>query len=237
MSISLKTRILLWGRSGNICAFSDCECQIIQDATPTDEESLVADCCHIYADSDNGPRADASLSQEERDSYENLILLCKVHHKLVDDQRVHYSPSVLMKYKNNHEKKVMEAVSGYKTQQIIREMTVSSVDSLFAYLDIENWKAWTSYIISGGYPNIHKDNYAGLKKAQQFIISRDPNTLTENIRKAFIVTNTIINDFFRYFDEYIEPEFPDIYTNEGTSKPSAEKSAFCFLVTSPHCNL
>jgi len=39
---------------------------------------------HIYAASDNGPRGRPDLTVEERRAFSNLILLCGVHHQLVD---------------------------------------------------------------------------------------------------------------------------------------------------------
>ena len=87
MSISLKTHKMLWGLAASRCAFPDCRHrELVMDANQTDDESLVGDACHIVAHSPTGPRADPSLTPEQRDHYDNLILLCKVHHKQVDDQ-------------------------------------------------------------------------------------------------------------------------------------------------------
>ncbi|MFD0084197.1 hypothetical protein [Priestia megaterium] len=38
------------------------------------------------------------------DSYENLILLCRIHHKLIDDQYQTYDAELLHRLKSNHEK-------------------------------------------------------------------------------------------------------------------------------------
>jgi hypothetical protein len=100
MTISDKTRKLLWGRSGNRCAY--CRRELVMLGT-TDDDSVIGDECHIIAKHENGPRNNPSLSEKEIDSYENLILLCKIHHKMVDDQPIEYSINVLRKMKLRHE--------------------------------------------------------------------------------------------------------------------------------------
>ena len=47
MSVSNKTRKLLWGRSGNHCAF--CLQELVMDATVADDDSIVGDESHIIA--------------------------------------------------------------------------------------------------------------------------------------------------------------------------------------------
>jgi hypothetical protein len=73
------------------------------EATATDEESVVGDECHIISSRSEGPRYDASFPQDRLDSSENLILLCRVHHKMVDDQTETYTAEILRKMKLDHE--------------------------------------------------------------------------------------------------------------------------------------
>jgi len=60
------------------------------------------------------------MSIDELDDYENLILLCKVHHKMVDDQPNTYTVDALKSLKKKHEKWVREtlhdAATGSKSQ-------------------------------------------------------------------------------------------------------------------------
>ncbi len=92
MTISDKTRKLLWGRSGNRCAY--CRRELVMTATK-DNDAIVGDECHIHARQKGGSRSNSSMSIEELDDYENLILLCKVHHKMVDDQPNTYTVDFL----------------------------------------------------------------------------------------------------------------------------------------------
>jgi hypothetical protein len=56
---------------------------------------------HIVGQSPNGPRAG---SIPDVDSYANLILLCRKHHKQVDDQVRYYTVERLTEIKRQHEK-------------------------------------------------------------------------------------------------------------------------------------
>lgn len=102
MAISDKTRKILWGRSGNRCAI--CRHELVVDATPADDESLVGEECHIVSPTDRGPRFDESLPDDQLDDQANLILLCRIHHKMVDDQQETYTAELLRTLKENHEK-------------------------------------------------------------------------------------------------------------------------------------
>jgi hypothetical protein len=106
MSITDKTRKVLWGRSGNLCAF--CKAHLVVDASAVDSESVVGDECHIISGAPNGPRHDPALALDVIDSLDNLVLLCRVHHKLVDDQPETFTASTLRQLKANHEKWVKD---------------------------------------------------------------------------------------------------------------------------------
>lgn len=106
MSITDKARKVLWGRSGSLCAF--CKAHLVVDATAVDSESVVGDECHIISEAPNGPRHDSTFALDEIDGLANLILLCRVHHKLVDDQAETFTASTLRQLKANHEKWVKD---------------------------------------------------------------------------------------------------------------------------------
>jgi hypothetical protein len=124
MGISDKTRKILWGRSGNHCAI--CHHELVMNATSLDDKSVVGEECHIIAREPNGPRGQSPLTPDERDSYDNLILLCRVHHKLIDDQPNAYDVQCLKKIKTQHEAWVRESLNS-------RNHIKSSGELSFAY--------------------------------------------------------------------------------------------------------
>lgn len=74
------------------------------DPTSLDSESVVGDECHIISSAKGGPRYDPSFPTSEIDELSNLMLLCRIHHKLVDDQAETYTADLLRSMKANHEK-------------------------------------------------------------------------------------------------------------------------------------
>ena len=100
----IKTSVLraLFAHSGNQCAFPDCNAPIFED-----NNQLTGECCHIEAYSQKGPRYNPTLSDEKCNEYENLILLCSRHHKIIDGDAQTYSVDVLRTMKFRHEKKFL----------------------------------------------------------------------------------------------------------------------------------
>lgn len=85
-----------------------CRRELIMADTLGDDESIVGDECHIVSAVPGGPRYDSSFPQDKVHDYLNLLLLCKVHHKLIDDQELEYTASRLANLKTSHEKWVSE---------------------------------------------------------------------------------------------------------------------------------
>jgi hypothetical protein len=89
----------LFAVSGNRCAYPKCTVQIVQG------NSVIGEICHIQAASPNGPRHDPLQSPVGRHGHDNLILLCPIHHKVVDDDTEAYTVERLRKMKLDHEKR------------------------------------------------------------------------------------------------------------------------------------
>lgn len=100
MAISDRTRKLLWGRSGNRCAL--CRRLLSVDPTESDPASVLGEECHIVGRSAAGPRS-GTIEPDQLDSESNLILLCRVDHKRVDDQASYFSSERLRSTKAAHE--------------------------------------------------------------------------------------------------------------------------------------
>jgi TPR repeat protein len=80
--------------------------------TGSDPVVVVSEVAHIVAESPAGPRGDSPLSEPERNHYENLILLCNVHHQLIDSQPATYTVEWLMEIKHEHERWVEQRLKG-----------------------------------------------------------------------------------------------------------------------------
>jgi len=109
MPITDKTRKILWGRSGNLCAL--CRRTLVEAATALSGESVVGDECHIIGERAGAARGHLGVGRDDLDECDNLILLCKVHHKLVDDQPETFPVERLHATKSAHESWVKETLA------------------------------------------------------------------------------------------------------------------------------
>ena len=101
MAITERTRKILWARSGNRCALCRCELVMSSEAAG-DRDAVVGDECHIVGQTTDSTRYRDDLSIDS-DSYDNLIVLCKTHHKQIDDQPEYFSEENLIALKAAHE--------------------------------------------------------------------------------------------------------------------------------------
>lgn len=92
---------LLWGRAGNRCAL--CKRELVHDKTDLDRDVVVGEEAHIVSASPNGPRGDDPLPLEKRYFYENLMLLCREDHKIIDEQVNTFTVDRLHRIKEDHE--------------------------------------------------------------------------------------------------------------------------------------
>ena len=89
----------LYALTGNRCAFPSCPTRLVDKATG----SVVGEVCHIKGEKPTAPRYDAAQTDLERHGFDNLIVLCNVHHKVVDDNHQDYPDERLLKMKTDHE--------------------------------------------------------------------------------------------------------------------------------------
>lgn len=195
---------MLWGRFGNKCAFPKCEKILIEDKTDTDNESLIGEEAHIVAKHSNGPRGKSYLTSGERDSYDNLILLCKNHHKIIDDQPNKYTVDFLHKIKKEHVEWVNQNLKIDKNKQKDVEIYAAYVDEWGKLANIKNWCSWTSFILSEGLQSIEIKQYKKLKKLNKYIFSRVWPKRYLELETAFDNFGLILNDFIDVFSKYKE---------------------------------
>ena len=106
MGISSKTRKNLWAKSGNRCSI--CKIELFSEQKNEDDLNIGEEC-HIISSKPNGPRHKANL--DDYDTYDNLILLCRNHHKEIDELTDDYTEERLRYMKLNHENWVKIALN------------------------------------------------------------------------------------------------------------------------------
>ncbi|MGV0737526.1 hypothetical protein ABQF35_11130 [Mycobacterium syngnathidarum] len=97
----------LWGQAAATCSI--CRSALVQAAEhPEDRDALVGEEAHIISQSRNGPRGSLSVPGMDFDGYYNRILLCRVHHRIVDEQPHKYTVEKLRTIRTHHEQWVRE---------------------------------------------------------------------------------------------------------------------------------
>ena len=183
------------------------------DASQTDDESLVGDVAHIIAESVDGPRGISSLTLTERDLYANLVLLCKIHHKLVDDQEATYPVEVLHQYKNDHESRVRAALTPADAALLRdRETVASIVHEWMKLVNIDNWLAWTSFMLGADGPVLRVEQEAKLQLAVEWILNRVWPQAFPELRAALENFGRVLNDMLLQFGGHTERRGDDLHT-------------------------
>jgi hypothetical protein len=135
MAISETEIKKLWGRAAGHCSAPGCNVNCIE-LLANSEAVVLGEMAHVIPRSPGGPRGTGVAGS---DKYENLILLCPTHHRLVDKAPAQYPEELLLLWKQKHELRVDDA---------LKAPTFHGKADLFKYISyllIENHSAWQNY--------------------------------------------------------------------------------------------
>ncbi len=202
MAILLRARKMLWGRSANRCAI--CRVSVFIDTDSTDNPALIGEEAHIVAQSLDGPRGDGGLPLDQRDLYENFILLCANHHRQIDDQPDQFTSERLINAKSEHEQWVRESLDGYDPdRQADEEMYAGTVDSWLVKADIDEWNNWTSSLMLVQ-PRMSVDRDRELLELRQWLLSRIWSHRYSHLENGFLNFRLVLDDFQETFRQYVQ---------------------------------
>jgi hypothetical protein len=176
-SYSTTTVKKLFGRAGNRCAFPDCNETIIHSSG-----HIAGEICHIRARSQGGPRFNAAQTDAQRNGYENLIILCSNHHKVIDAKPDVYTVEILIEMKALAESKFAKSPQ--------------STDSIYALMLMSH--SLPVLQIAGGAnvainsPNSIQTNIFNIKQARKLIsINAPPDSSGANGNAARYIEHLI----------------------------------------------
>lgn len=204
MAISLKTRKMLWGNSGNRCALQSCRRPLVEAETETDDASIIGDEAHIVAREEYGPRGASTLTQNERDKFDNLLLMCKGHHKLIDDQPLKYTVNALHQMKEEHLEWVSKNLNPDIDRQKDDEIYATYIDKWIELADINNWQNWTSDVFGSGQPKMSVGHLNKIKELNEYILSRVWPKRYDKIEFAFNNFRIVLTEFINVFSIHKE---------------------------------
>lgn len=108
-----KARLLVWGRAAGRCQYTNCGKRLDQDLVSGELGKNFAYLAHNVASSPGGVRGDPDLSPDLADDPNNIVLMCDVHHRVIDDpQNVEaYSVEALRAMKLASERRIDRLLS------------------------------------------------------------------------------------------------------------------------------
>jgi hypothetical protein len=98
------TEVMLAARAGGRCEFRGCN-EFLYEHALTGEAGNFAENAHIVAFREGGPRG-AGDRPADIDDIDNLMLLCRRDHKLIDDNPGRYTREELEAHKREHEARI-----------------------------------------------------------------------------------------------------------------------------------
>ena len=122
------TRVLLFTLAGGRCEFDNCNRYLLQHHV-THLPGKFAEMAHIVAYSPCGPRGASDLSADQRNDVSNLMLLCPMCHKLVDDAPDRFNVVTLKRFKADHETRIRmltEAKADKQTMPLVLKATIGN---------------------------------------------------------------------------------------------------------------
>jgi len=203
-SIPQKDVKILCARSGNKCALSDCRMDLVENKTDSDKEVFLGVIAHIKGEREGAARFDSRLSEKERNSYPNLILVCPRCHKIIDDQPQTYTVDKLLRLKLEHEEYIDEQL-----KEEVANVTFAEVDQITKYLSSPRTETGTSYTIIPPKDKLEKNRLSN--KIEQLV--RMGMTRADQVEK-FINANADIEFGVRLKQGFVR-EYERLKNEEG----------------------
>lgn len=177
MSISMPTQKALFMASGARCAICDCTLYFRKGDASI---GILAEQAHIRGERKGSARYDATMTDEERQSYDNLLIVCNNCHKKIDSDETKYTVDNLLKIKQEHEAKV----------QLLIKKSINDVTC-------EELAITIKYLTSNTVANNNIDDYTLIHPKEKILknsLSRNvANFITIGLANFLLVKNYINN--------------------------------------------
>lgn len=193
-SIKEKYQKILWARAAGRCSMPDCRVVLTLD---TDASAVTLGAmCHIVGEKPDSARWNDSLSDEARNSYSNLILLCSHHHDSIDKSAGAYPIERLHQLKAEHEEWVQGSLAEGGNLDPDDLVYADLVDCLTVGLFLHQW----DYFIDDAVRNILPREIFGhremlnRRRLGAIFPERFPD-LDASIREAVMAYSALIDHF------------------------------------------
>jgi ferredoxin len=124
-NIPQKQLKVLWCKSGNRCSI--CRKMLVEESE--NQIFPIGENAHIQGENPASARYNPSMTDEERNIYDNLILVCPTCHTLIDNDVKKYTVEYLKQEKAGHEKWVEDSL-----QSDMLEISFAEIDVIIKYM-------------------------------------------------------------------------------------------------------
>ena len=206
MSIKEKDIKILWAKAAGFCSFSDCS-QNLCDRNAENFELHIGHMAHICGLKPSSNRHDPCQTDEDRNSYKNLILLCPNHHTAIDkrENENEYTIEKLHRMKEYHENNIQKKIT---TSSL--NTKVSLAKEILPLLT-DNYTSWLNY---GPMSEVAKKNPHSIDAKNFWIIQRVT---------IIVPNNKIISKLIQDNRKLIPPDDEQIVSTFLTHTRSYEK--------------
>ncbi|MCS3922577.1 hypothetical protein M2325_001273 [Methanococcus voltae PS] len=210
-NISSKTMKLLFANSGNKCAICKTDITDKEDGNAT----VLGEMAHIEGLNPNSARYNTNMTDPERNSYDNLMILCPTCHAKIDHNEAKYTTYDLKKIKLDHEKWVSDRL-------IIKNFS-------FAHLDVI-----LSFLINNSSVKTYNEEIRTITPGEKIA----KNNLSSKIANFIKMGMCRTPDIKEYLNKNPDPNFSDVLRNifvekylELKNKDISEDEIFIELIT------
>jgi hypothetical protein len=193
----------LFAKSGNQCAFTDCNQELVDSSG-----NVIGEICHIEAANKGGARFNNGQTNEDRRKEENLILLCPTHHVLTNDED-EFTVDKLVKMKSSHQE--MMQSSTFSISDELAEQALKNYHNYYISQDITNSGSGVQnnyfYNNSGSVSNDTEEDLGIISEIFDYVLDK----LKTGIGDDFNDTRNI------FVDDKIKLNFPDKEDAEDVS--------------------
>ena len=184
-------------------------------ATDGDDESLIGDLAHIIGETEGSARSTESLNLEERNHSDNLLLLCRNHHKMVDDQEVAWTAERLRQIKTEHEAWVRGALPPPDREiQLALLRFASMVDEWSQRAALDTWREWTHALLANGQPSLSQSAFARAQDLRAWLFTRVwPEGIPELV-DSLSNFRFVLSDLVELFSKHAELRGTQMWTRK-----------------------
>ena len=190
-NIPVKIQRALFAHSGGYCA--KCRIAITIPNMVSGNPTITGEVAHISGRLPSSPRYDDTLSEAERCSYDNLIVLCASCHKIIDEQYETYTIVYLKNMKRRHEAWVRESlearipgVAFTELESVLKYLASGQAASKDSYYQIPPKDKIDKNDLSPETEGLIKMGMSRVKEVEQYIIDHPDIRFGERLKTGFV---------------------------------------------------